>query len=150
MNTFELLSFMAYLQGSAKYLAVLSAVDSRLPPVQMGLIWRGKANVCRSLVISQLQERFRDPRIAVVYIYCNYKEQTLQNFPNILGSLCAQLVDRQQYLSANATSLYDTHNGKRTRPSTEELRKLLASELRNFNTVFLLFRCSGRVHVERW
>ena len=71
-------------------------------------------------------------------MYCNYKEHDDQTIVNLIASLLQQLAQRNLAISENIMALYYRHIKKQTRPTLDELSKLLQSEARRFSKVFVL------------
>jgi len=81
---------------------------------------------------------FEKENVAIAYIYCNYKEQEEQTTVNLIGSLLQQLVQMSSVVSEEIISLYESHIGKRTRPTLNEYSNLLQSEVHGFSKVFIV------------
>jgi hypothetical protein len=76
--------------------------------------------------------------VAIVYIYCNYKEQALQTPSNLIASLLKQLIQDHPAAYEHVKPIYKHHNDRRTRPTFEEFRQALQSEMNRFTKSFIL------------
>ncbi|KAI0858323.1 nacht and ankyrin domain-containing protein [Xylaria cubensis] len=101
-----------------------------------------------SMVIDWLEHQHGGPHVAVIYIYCNYKEDQSQTLPDIIGSLLKQLSQHRRTLSDDIRGTYKTHLREETRPGVDELTQLLVKEVTNFSSVFVVIdaldECSER------
>jgi hypothetical protein len=73
-----------------------------------------------------------------VYIYCNYKEQTLQTVTNLIASLLKQLVQDCRSISGNVKSFYHRHQNQSTSPTLDEFTKALETEIKTYAKVFIV------------
>jgi hypothetical protein len=94
--------------------------------------------VLRSIVVNHLEQHFGQDNVAIAYIYCSYKEQEDQTAVNLIGSLLQQLVQGESVISEDITLLYRHHNKKQTRPTLDELSKLLQLEVCRLSRVFII------------
>jgi len=92
-------------------------------------------------VVDHLQAAFKDEKVAVVCIYCNYKERTEQTASNLVASLLKQLIQEQSVtsdISASVKALYSNHINTGTRPTLGESVKALQAEIRRYSKVFIV------------
>ena len=100
-----------------------------------GLIWVHN----RSIIVNHLQKTFEgDDKIAVLCIYCNYKEQSEQTVTNLIASLLKQIVQDLGSTLDNVTPLYTHNKGQCTRPTLDELTKVLETEFGTYSKVFIV------------
>jgi hypothetical protein len=92
----------------------------------------------RSIVVDHLQRHFNGSDIAVMCIYCNYKEQAVQTVPNLISSLLKQLVQDRSALSHNIKSFCKYHQDRDTRPTLDEFLKMLGFEIGTYSKVFIV------------
>ena len=92
----------------------------------------------RSIIIDYLKQFIEQEDVAVIYIYCSYKEKDDQTAISLVASLLQQLVQKSSTVSEEIVSLYDYHIRNETRPALSELSKLLQLEVRRFSKVFIL------------
>ena len=98
-----------------------------------------KVYVNRSIIVDQLHEQFKDKSdIAIVCIYCSYKEEDVQTLINLIASLWVQLIEDRALISTDAEDLYKSHLDKGTHPNLDEVLKLLQSELSRYSKVFVV------------
>jgi hypothetical protein len=94
--------------------------------------------VGRSIVVNHLKLFFKDENVAIVYIYCNYKERLAQTVTNLIASLLQQIVQDRSATPNLVESLYNLHNSQNTRPTLEEFLEVLNSELVTFFKIFIV------------
>ncbi|CAI7636252.1 unnamed protein product [Penicillium pancosmium] len=103
-----------------------------------GMPGAGKT-IISSIVIDHLDQEFQaDPTIGIAYVYCNFKRQDSQDSKFLLASLLKQLAARCQPLPDSVTELYEYHQARRTRPSTEEISKVLLGVAATFSKIFII------------
>jgi Cdc6-like AAA superfamily ATPase len=103
-----------------------------------GIPGAGKT-IMTSVVIDHLNRKFEnDASIGIAYIYCNYRRQLEQTPADLLLSLLKQLVQEQPSLPEKVKTLYDCHKDKRTRPSFDEISKVLHSIVADYSRAFIL------------
>jgi len=88
--------------------------------------------------VNHLQTIYSNDNIAIAYIYCNYKEQTEQTVSNLIASLLKQLVQDYSAAYDDVKSFYKHHRDRRTRPTLDEFRQALRSEIKRYSKVFIL------------
>jgi hypothetical protein len=76
--------------------------------------------------------------VAVVFIYCNYKEQTDQTASNLIASLLKQIVQDCPAVSDNVRSFYTLHQRQGTRPILSQLITTLRQEIESYSKVFII------------
>jgi hypothetical protein len=103
-----------------------------------GIPGAGKT-ILTAIVVEDITTRFSsDPAIGVAYIYCNFRRQDEQKINNLLASLLKQLAESQSSLPESVKDLYDHHKSKRTRPSLEEISRVLQSLAAMYSRVFVV------------
>jgi Cdc6-like AAA superfamily ATPase len=103
-----------------------------------GIPGAGKT-ILTSIVVQELTTRFsNDPTISIAYLYCSFKRHDEQKAKDLLASLLKQLAQVQPSLPDSIKSLYDNHNLKHTRPSLDELSKILQSVATIYSRVFII------------
>lgn len=91
------------------------------------------------IVIDDLTSRFsRDSRVGIAYLYCNYKRKNKQNLGDLLAGLLKQLTGNFLLLPEEVKDLYERHESSRTRPSTNELARVLQSVVASYSKVFFV------------
>ncbi|CAG8122905.1 unnamed protein product [Penicillium olsonii] len=84
--------------------------------------------ILASIAIEELEEKFgNDAMIAIAYIYCNFQRQGEQSAASLLSNILKQIVQTQSPLPSDVEVMYDRHKLKGTRPSVDEIRKILQS-----------------------
>lgn len=104
-----------------------------------GMPGAGKT-ILTSVVINHLFTRFGDQQdVGIAYIYFNYKLQQQQTPSNLLLSLCKQLAQRQSSVPQCLEDLFARHSKTQTRPSLDEITRLLQSLVDTHSRTFLIF-----------
>ena len=88
------------------------------------------------MVIDHLERSYRSEKIGVAYVYCvhNGANQTASNF---LGSLLRQLAYQSIAILEDVKSCYKHHTHYKTRPSSNDIAKLLRLQVEKFDEVFI-------------
>jgi hypothetical protein len=92
----------------------------------------------RSIVVHHLQTYFKDAHVAVLCLYCNYKEQATQTVSNLISSLLKQIVQEGPVISDNIKSFYKHHQVRNTHPTIEELTIALEWEIGTYHKTFII------------
>lgn len=88
--------------------------------------------------MSDLQERFKNDNVAVLYIFCDYKDRANQTDYNLLANLTKQSILQQQNIPSEARDLHSKCKNGQTPVSLKECLNLLASSIKSFDKVFLV------------
>ncbi|KAK0716323.1 hypothetical protein B0H67DRAFT_515985, partial [Lasiosphaeris hirsuta] len=103
-----------------------------------GIPGAGKT-ILMSMVVDHLMTKFQaESSIGIAYIYCNFKRQEEQTAVNLLASVLKQLAQSQDSLASSVKELYDKHKINRTRPSVDELAKVLYSVVTMYSRVYII------------
>ncbi|RYP11922.1 hypothetical protein DL767_011214 [Monosporascus sp. MG133] len=103
-----------------------------------GIPGAGKT-ILTSIVVENLMARFEnDKNIGVAYFYCNFRQQDDQKAEDILGNLLKQLAQGRSPLPEIVVSLYNSHKDKQTRPSFDEISRVLQSVAALYSRVFIV------------
>ena len=78
-----------------------------------------------------------NPTISIAYIYCNFRQQGTQKIDDLMASLLKQLAQGQS-LPESVKDLYDQHKTKRTRPSLDEILRVLRSVVTMYSRAFII------------
>ena len=78
------------------------------------------------------------PTIGIAYIYCNFQRQFEQKPEDLLASLLKQLVQGQPTVPDCVKDLHSRHKGKLTRPSREELSRVLQLTVAVYKKAFII------------
>lgn len=73
------------------------------------------SRVLRSIVVDYLKHSIEQEDVAIIYIYCSYKEKGDQTAANLVASLLQQLAQKSTVISGEILSLYDHHTKNGTR-----------------------------------
>jgi Cdc6-like AAA superfamily ATPase len=103
-----------------------------------GIPGAGKTMIS-SIVVDRLWNEFHnDTDIGIAYLYCNYRQQQEQKAENLLSSLLRQFTQQRISMPAEVKDLYKRHRTNGTRPSFDELAKVLLSLVRLYSRVFII------------
>lgn len=103
-----------------------------------GIPGAGKT-IITSIVIDTLATTFQnDPGVGIAYLFCNFRRQQEQKPTDLLSSLLKQLIQRRSSLPQSITNLYERHHNGRTRPSLDELSRLLHSFVADYPKTFII------------
>jgi hypothetical protein len=112
-----------------------------------GIPGAGKT-IITSVVVDNVITKFQnDTNIGIAYLYCNYKRQYEQTPLDLLASLLKQLVQEHSSMPECLKGLHERHKSKQTRPSFEEISKMLLSILAGYSRAFIIIdaldECQG-------
>jgi Cdc6-like AAA superfamily ATPase len=103
-----------------------------------GIPGAGKTMIT-SIVVDHLCIKFRnDTTVAIAYLYCGFQCQQEQKPTDLLASILKQLIQRQPSVPEKVMSLYKHHYDERTRPSFDEISKVLHSIVYNYSKTFII------------
>lgn len=94
-----------------------------------------------SVVVDHLQSSFQeDQKAGIAYFFFDYKRQDEQTINALLAHFLKQLAASQSSLPEEVHELYEKHNtqDKQTRPSTEELIRVLKSAITIYSRTFIM------------
>lgn len=129
--------------GTGKWLLESAEFQRLLETSQQTLFCPGIPGAGKTIltatVINDLVARFQnDPGIGIAYLYCNYQRKIEQKAQDLLASLLKQLTQKQPSFPSEVKSLYDKHRQNHTRPSLEEISKMLHSVASFFSRVIII------------
>ena len=93
-------------------------------------------SVMASAVIKNLQEPSKGKDIAVVYIYCDYKDRKRQTTSKLLSDLIKQLIVQRDSMPAQARDLY--HRSKDSGASLEDYKTVLYPLVKSFKRSYII------------
>ncbi|KAJ5906798.1 uncharacterized protein N7473_003714 [Penicillium subrubescens] len=105
-----------------------------------GIPGAGKT-ILTSIVVQELYEQQKTDRtVGIAYLYCNFRLRHEQGLAHLLASLSRQLAQGQPVLPSALPWMYEEHNPQGTRPSVEELCRVLDSlaQTGGFSKVFII------------
>jgi hypothetical protein len=103
-----------------------------------GMPGAGKT-IITSIVVQFLWTKFQnDASIGIAYVYCSFRRQQEQKPIDLLASLLKQLVQEQPSVPKSLNSLYEYYKNRRTRPSFDEVSKVLRSVVADYFRVFII------------
>jgi hypothetical protein len=88
--------------------------------------------------VHHLQQVFAHDNVAVLYLYCDYKDQANQTDRTLFANLAKQSILQQVDLPAEAKVLYDSCTSGERGPSSEQCLDLLVSSMGSFRRTFII------------
>ena len=129
------LEFKRWLQGSDKTLFC------------PGIPGAGKTMMA-AIVIDYLCRTTECDDIGTAFLFCSYKAQIDQSAPSLLAALLKQLAQSRPNIAAPVTQLYEHHSKRKSRPSLDEILRVLQSVCSHHAKVYIvvdaLDECAGR------
>jgi len=111
-----------------------------------GIPGAGKT-IITSIVVDYLWTEFNNADVGIAYLYCNYQRQQEQSAEALLSSLLKQLSQEKPSLPMDVKKLYKCHATKRTRPSFNDVVKVLQSTAQLYSKVFIIIDALDECHV---
>lgn len=103
-----------------------------------GIPGAGKTMIS-SIVANHLETEFPNrANIGIAYLYCNYGQQQQQKTGDLLSNILKQLAQGQPSIPADVKKLYRQHVDKQTRPSFDDIIKVLHSTIGLYFRVFIV------------
>jgi len=103
-----------------------------------GIPGAGKT-ILAAIVVDDLHTLFQNnSSIGIAYLYCNFRRKDEQKAEDLLASLLRQLSQTWSSLPDSVKALYDRHNDQRTRPSFDEILRVLQSVAAMYPRVFIV------------
>ncbi|KAL2813752.1 nucleoside phosphorylase domain-containing protein [Aspergillus cavernicola] len=103
-----------------------------------GIPGAGKT-IMASIVVNHLQTVYQiRHRTEIAYVYCNFRRHSEQKPTDILANLLKQLVGRGPSLPKSMEVLYTRHKEIRTRPSLDEICRVLRSVVADYEKVYIV------------
>ncbi|KAJ7795329.1 ankyrin repeat-containing domain protein [Mycena olivaceomarginata] len=99
-------------------------------------------------ILEHLTDQSKNKNIGVACIYFNHKETQIQTLDNLLAGLWRQLIWKKPL--GSAVQLYEQHIEKQTRPSHEDMQKILSSVLIWFTQVYFILDGVDEYPAEWW
>jgi hypothetical protein len=90
------------------------------------------------MTVNHLQQRFGNTRVAVLYVYCDYKDRDNQTDKNLIASLAKQSIMQQSDMPGQAKSLYSECRNGEVSASFEQYLDLLTASMRYFQRTFVV------------
>ena len=92
-----------------------------------------------STVVNHLQTIFEeDEKVAVLCVYCNYKDQIEQTVSNLVASLLKQIVQDLRACVDSVKPLYTRHENQDTRPTLDEFTQAFEAAIGAYSKVFIV------------
>ena len=100
-----------------------------------GIPGAGKT-VTSSIIINRLQSKYEKENVAVLCLFCNYRDRAAQSAEIFMANLLKQVIQQNQSFSK---AIRDTYNKRKNgRPEFAELATLFSHEIGRFSKVFVL------------
>lgn len=92
----------------------------------------------RSIAIDHMKEKFKDQKVAVVYVYFDYKEQHNQKASVVVANLLRQLVCGLDHIPPQLEKLHDSLQHGGSGPSLSILCPLFGDTASQFDSVYVI------------
>jgi Cdc6-like AAA superfamily ATPase len=103
-----------------------------------GIPGAGKTMIT-SIIVEHLSAKFQsDAHVGIAYLYCSFRRHQEQRPVDLLTSLLKQLVQGRPSIPTSVKNLYECHKEKQTRPSCDEVSKVLDSVVAEFTQTFII------------
>ncbi|KAJ7589321.1 hypothetical protein C8J56DRAFT_765620, partial [Mycena floridula] len=102
-----------------------------------GIPGAGKT-ILSSIIVEHLRSAIFQPKIAVICIYCDYRQQEGQTPTQLLGSILKQLAQQHPVLSDHLLALHRKYPSQGAHPSIDELFKALQTEVLLYSQVYIV------------
>jgi hypothetical protein len=103
-----------------------------------GIPGAGKT-ILTSIVVDDLIAKIGDDEnSAIAFLYCNFRRHHEQRADDLLASLLKQLSERKTQLPESVKALYYAPKERRTKPSYDEVLRMLTSTCAQFQRVFIV------------
>ena len=120
---------------------------SRLTLFCPGIPGVGKT-MMSSIIVDHLQTHFaNNADVGIAYVYCSYQPQQEQRPEDFLSALLKQLIQPQPTVPRDVKALYENHRPKGSRPSSDEVAKVLHVIVRLYSRVFIIVDALDEYHV---
>jgi Cdc6-like AAA superfamily ATPase len=103
-----------------------------------GIPGAGKT-ILTSVIVDDLEHKFLGTTsVAIIYLFFNFNRKDEQKIEHLLSSLLKQLAQSHPTLPAAVGELYDRHKKKRTKPSSNEISRVLQSVTSEKSRVYII------------
>ncbi|KAJ7589373.1 hypothetical protein C8J56DRAFT_784706, partial [Mycena floridula] len=102
-----------------------------------GIPGAGKT-ILSSIIVEHLRSAILQPKIAVICIYCDYRQQEAQTPIQLLGSVLKQLAQQHPVLSDHLLALHKKYPSQGDHPSIDEVFKALQAEVSLYSQVYIV------------
>ncbi|KAJ7589318.1 Pfs, NACHT and ankyrin domain protein [Mycena floridula] len=102
-----------------------------------GIPGAGKT-ILSSIIVEHLRSAILQPKIAVIYIYCDYRQQEAQTPIQLLGSVLKQLAQQHPVPSDHLLALHKKYPSQGDHPSIDEVFKALQAEVSLYSQVYIV------------
>ena len=92
---------------------------------------------CSSLVIDRLRDDHVDQKIAIAFLYFDYRDQGSQSLENVVASLLRQVVSQKSVLPTSLVELYTKLGEQKRKPPIQDLERILLHICQDFDQVFI-------------
>lgn len=92
----------------------------------------------RSIIVDFIRKHQWNDSVAVLCVYCNYRESSDHNISRIIANILRQVVDTHRARSEAAMGMYQLHRQRNTKPELPELLAALSADLKDFSRIFLV------------
>lgn len=102
-----------------------------------GIQGAGKS-ILTSLVIDRLRDVHIGQKIAIAFVYFDYRDKGSQSLENTVASLLRQVVSQKSVLPTSLVELYKKLGEQKMKPQVQDLERILLHICQDFDQVFIL------------
>ncbi|OTB16284.1 hypothetical protein K445DRAFT_47805, partial [Daldinia sp. EC12] len=105
-----------------------------------GMPGAGKSTLCAIAIEHMEDVTDGDANTAILFTFCDYRKNSIQNRLNLLASLWRQLLRRRCLASWECDELENKYEGpgRRRRPSADEMLEMLHREMTRYSKIYIL------------
>ncbi|PSN73160.1 hypothetical protein BS50DRAFT_672111 [Corynespora cassiicola Philippines] len=111
-----------------------------------GIPGAGKT-ILSSIIISYLQERYRNDNVGIAYYYFNYTLDQTQSAEVVLACLLKQLLQSHWSVPDDIKRVWKLHRADQSSPLHEELLESLSKVIKSYSRVFVVIDALDQLHV---
>jgi hypothetical protein len=90
-----------------------------------------------SVVINHVEEVSRGKKVAIAYVYCDYKDPKTQSTIELISSLTRQLAEQIDLLPPEVKLFHDDNAWKNRNPTSDERLSLIKSISGFFESIYV-------------
>ncbi|KAF4627731.1 hypothetical protein G7Y89_g10420 [Cudoniella acicularis] len=135
-------TFAKHHQGTGQWLAKTEEFQQWFKGERVSVLWcpgipgAGKT-VMTSLTVNHVQEAIQGTKVAIAYIYCDYKNPKTQSELELFASITRQLTEQTSSMPTEVKEFCDKNAEKRRNPTGEEWIALAKSICLLFKTTYI-------------
>ncbi|KAH7117652.1 hypothetical protein B0J11DRAFT_583050 [Dendryphion nanum] len=109
-----------------------------------------RKTVMTSTAVTFVEENTKCMDVAIVYIYCNYKDPKTQSETELFSSIARQLAEQCLKIPPEAKKYRNDWEDRRSHPSNEDLVSLVKTTLTRFSKTFIFVDALDECPEKNW